>query len=138
MTTPVVMGKEMNDQKSDRVSHGDAPFSDKKVTQTEYLIRVRCEESADGSRSCKIQDISVDTPVMDQPLQKPEELSQKESTPAVTIAPATPVVTDTKTRNVKTCDLCNILSDMMMHPMKDVQPVPRRFTSWRRKEKILT
>jgi len=123
-------------QKSDSAAQGVVSPSEETGTQTEYLIRVRCEKSADGSRSCKIQDISIDSPVMDKPLQKPVEISQKESAPAVAVVSEGQTVTDAKAQDPSGCDLCDILADIAK-PMKDAQPVPRRFTSWRRRETII-
>lgn len=136
MSIQLVMDNDKQDQKSDGAAQGAVPSTDKTATQTEYLIRVRCEKSADGSRSCKIQDISVDSPVMEQPLQKPVEISKKESTAAVTVASEGQTVVDAKAQNPSECSLCDVLEDLV-RPMKDAQPVPRRFTSWRRRETIL-
>ena len=136
MNIQLVMDNDNEGQKSDGAAQGIVPSTDKTATQTEYLIRVRCEKSADGSRSCKIQDISVDSPVMDQPLQKPGENSQKESKPAVAVASEGQTVADAKAQNPSECTLCDIL-EAVVAPMKDMQPVPRRFTSWRREEKVI-
>lgn len=130
------MKNQKEDQKSDGAAQGVVSSSEETATQTEYLIRVRCEKSADGSRSCKIQDISVDSPVMDQPLQKSEEHTQNESTPTVAVTSEGQTVADAKAQDPSGCDLCDVLEGLLK-PMKDVQPVPRRFTSWRREEKVI-
>lgn len=103
--------------KSDSIAPRDMPSSET-IERTEYTIKVVCEKTANGKRSCKIQDIATTNPQGEQPAQESSQLSQKESPPINSVVPQAQTLSDSTPNDSKDCDLCEILADMT-RPVKD-------------------
>ena len=88
------------------------------VERTEFTIRVSCEKTKNGIRSCKIQDVIFDDLHAGQPVQVSPQITQD---PVVTPAPALP---DPTANTSKDCGLCDIVADMISQK-KDVKSLPK-------------
>ena len=110
----------------------------------DYDVKVRCITSANGIKTCKIQEISVDVPNKNPAPDVPAASSQKDAPVAavpaatpVTSVPATPAAAVSRQLpdvTAKECDLCNALEAALKEKVEAAAqstPAPRQqLASW--------
>lgn len=107
------------EKKSEELTSKNEPENDG-VEYIEYNLQVRCTKAPDGSRSCKIQDITVIDPKNTQmaPVES-VEVPQKDTAPTAT----TPVIVPDDKKE-SGCSLCEALEGALKENAR--APAPRR------------
>ena len=71
------------------------------VEQTEFTIKVSCQKTANGTRSCKIQEITEINPAKDQVTVAPLEIPKADTPVDAAVTPA------------PKCNICEIVADLV-------------------------
>ena len=84
------------------------------VEQTEFTIKVSCQKTANGARSCKIQEITEIYPAKDPVIVAPVEIPKADTPVDAAVTPA----------DSPKCDICEIIADIALN-VKDNKTFPK-------------
>jgi len=109
------------EEKTDELSSKNGP-ENTQVECLQYNLRILCTKALDGSRSCKIEDISVIEPKTDEKKTvEPVDPAEKQDA----VPPVAASDSDVKKDASKGCAICDVIADAIKEKARVA--VPRQF-----------